>query len=224
MPSLKLFGSVLLEDQGEPARGPAARRHPLAILALLVRAPSYTLSRSKLVGRLWPEVPEGRARDRLNTHMHQLRRELGDELLASVGDEVRLEPEHLYCDVIRFEEALRAGDHRTAVELYDGPFLDGFRLKDAPGFEKWVDRERDRLRREYRDALEALAVAAEEEGGPGAAAEWWRERVEEDPYDARVTLRLMEALAAAAGPGTGGVRAGPAGTAPSKGRAAGRGG
>lgn len=197
MPHLTLLGGATLEDESGPVTGPAARRHPLALMALLATAPSGTRSRSKLVGLLWPETAEQRARNRLNTCVYRVRSTLGEAALASVGDDLRLERDEVGCDVVRFEEALEAGEHRRAADLYGGPFLDGFRLKGSPAFEKWTDRERDRLARAHRDALEALAADAAEEGDPAAAARWWRKRAREDPYDSRAVRRLMEALARA---------------------------
>lgn len=197
MLSLQLFGGAVLEDEAGSVSGSATRRHPMALLGLLATAPSHTLSRGKLVGYLWPEAPEKKARNRLNTCVHQLRSEAGEDVLVSVGDDLRLNTDAVSCDVCRFEAAIESSDHATAVELYLGPFMDGFQLDGSAAFEKWLDRTRDRLRRDHLDALEALAVAHEERGEPEAAARRWRERAEEDPYDSRVTKRLMEALAEA---------------------------
>lgn len=191
---LILFGGVVLEVNDEPVTGPASRRYPLAILSLLATAASRDLSRGKLVGLLWPESPERSARNRLNTYVHQIRSGLGPEVVASVGDDLRLSTDALACDVWRFEQALEAGDPDAAIELYGGPFLDGFHLGGSPPFEKRVDRIRDRLRRAYLQALERLADRAEERGEPEVAADRWRERVGEDPFDSRVVARLMQAL------------------------------
>ena len=197
-PSLHLFGGAALRDEtGAPVSGPAARRHPLALLALLATAPARTMGRSKLAGLLWPESPESRARRRLNSCVHRIRQGLGDDAVLSVGDELRLNTDLVECDVHRFESALEAGDHQRAVELYEGPLLDGFFLKGASEFEKHIERARDRLRTRYLEALEALAEEAAAAGDPSDAARWWRERAQAAPYDSRVTLRLMEALAAA---------------------------
>jgi DNA-binding SARP family transcriptional activator/TolB-like protein len=197
MPRLTLLGGAVLEDEAGPISGPAARRHPLALLATLATAPSRTRSRSKVAGLLWPDTPEATARSRLNTCLYRVRSGLGSEAIVSAGDDLRLDPEAVRCDVIEFERALDDGRPAPAAELYDGPFLDGFRLKGAPAFEKWVDRERSRLAERYRDALETLAERAEERDDPAAAARWWRERAREQPHDSRVVRRLMEVLAAA---------------------------
>lgn len=201
MARLKLLGGALLEDDsGSPLTGVAARRHPLALLALLATAPSRTMTRGKLAGLLWTDSPEKRARGRLNTCVHNVRGELGEDVLISAGDELRLNDDALACDVWRFERSLEEEDYGAAVDRYAGPFLDGFRLGGSPAFEKRVDAVRDRLARDYRSALEALAEAAEERGEPSTAAGWWRTRAGEDPYDSRVVRRLMEALAEAGNP------------------------
>lgn len=197
MLALKLFGGAVLEDAAGFVSGSATHRHPMALLALLATAPSRTLSRSKLVGYLWPESTEKKARNRLNTSVHQIRSEAGEDVLVSVGDDLRLNTDAVSCDVCRFEAAIEAGDHATAVALYVGPFLDGFHLGDSPPFEKWLDGTRDRLRRNHLDALESLATVHAERGDSEAAARCWRERAEADPYDSRVTKRLMRALAEA---------------------------
>lgn len=195
MPHLKLLGAVLLETDDAPGARPLTRQHPLALLALLASAPRQRLTRSKLVGLLWPESPEDRARPRLNTCVYHTRRALGDELLVSSGDELRLQRGRLRCDFWSFREALEASRPDVAVRHYAGPFLDGFELPDSPPFEKWLDRQRARVRTDYREALETLAVDATERGDLGRAARWWQERFHEDPYDGRVVVRLMEALA-----------------------------
>ena len=197
---LKFLGGAIVEGGPGGVTGLASRRHPLAILALLATAPSQTLSRSKLVGLLWPDSPEEKGRNRLNTYLHRIRSELGNDAVASVGDDLRLDGNTVDCDVCRFEEALEAGDHERAVRLYSGPFLDGFHLGGSAEFEHHVDRERARMRRGYRRALEALAEEAEEHGEPDAAARWWRERANDDPYDSGVARRLMEALAKTGNP------------------------
>jgi DNA-binding SARP family transcriptional activator/Flp pilus assembly protein TadD len=197
MRQLKLFGGAVVEDEHGTVPGLNARRHPLALLALLATAPTRTVSRGKLVGMLWPEVREKVARNRLTSCLYDVRSALGDQVVLTLGSDLRLDTDALTSDTGRFEAALQAAAYQRAVALYDGPFLDGFWLRDSPEFDQWVERERDRLRRGYLAALEALAAAAEVRGEFDVAIEWWRRRAAEDPYDSRVTRRLMEMLAAA---------------------------
>jgi TolB-like protein/Flp pilus assembly protein TadD len=196
MPHLKVLGGAILSHAGEPVSGVSARRHPVAVLALLASAPSGTLSRGKLAGLLWPDVPERTARNRLNTYLHRLRAELGEDVLASVGDDLRLGAA-VRSDVREFRDALADGDYERAVSLYGGSFLDGFRISGSPEFDQWADREAARLRQGYQEAVEALARNAEDRDRPEEAARWWQELLRDDPFDSRVVVRAMETLASA---------------------------
>ncbi|MEJ2502226.1 MAG: BTAD domain-containing putative transcriptional regulator [Gemmatimonadota bacterium] len=197
MPQLKLLGGATIDAGSGPISGPAARRHPLAVLAVLATASAQTLSRGKIVGLLWPEATEKAARHRLNTCLSSLRKVLGEQALVSIGDDIRLDVEALDVDVVGFQAAVERGDPAAAVDLYGGPFLDGFHVGGAsPAFEHRIDRIRSTLRRDFLDALEALAEDAEARGDPLAAARWWRDRAARDPLDSRVALRLIRALSA----------------------------
>ena len=118
---------------------------------------------------LWPEHPPESARHTLSESLYVLRRELG-EIFAGAGGEVALDPARVESDVEAFERALREGRRVEAVELYRGPFLDGFYVSDAPDFERWTEGERDRLGRAYAKALEALAGDRDRAGDPAGAA------------------------------------------------------
>lgn len=76
-----------------------------------------------------------------------LRRGLANGVIVAQDEQVSVDTAGLWCDVVEFERALEAGDFPVALELYASDLLDGFFMSDAPGFEKWLDGERDRLRR-----------------------------------------------------------------------------
>lgn len=197
MPKLRLLGrAVVLDDEGRTA-AISSRRHPVALLALLTVAPSQALSRSRLVGFLWPHVPEKTGRNRLTTCVHRIRRVLGTDVLRSVGSDLQLDSEALPSDVGQFRTALEEGDVAASVALYQGAFLDGFWLEGAREFEDRVERERDRLERAYQEALETLAREADTRGHREEAVRWWRERLARTPLDSRVAGELVEALALA---------------------------
>jgi eukaryotic-like serine/threonine-protein kinase len=193
---IALFGcpSIVAGD-GQPVGGRAMQRHRLALLALLSIPAHGGSTRDRLLGYLWPESEADRARALLNQSVYQLRKALGDEAIVSVGDELRLNHDVLRVDVALFEAAIATGDRRGAVDLHRGPLLDGFFLSDAPEFERWLERERARLANAYAQALEALAEEAERCGDGLAAVEWWKARAAHDPFDSRIALRLVHALA-----------------------------
>lgn len=200
MTSLDLLGGASLTEDGASIGGPASQRHRLALLALLAVAPSRALSRERLMALLWPERDVESARKLLNQSVYVLRKALGQRVLLSRGEELRLDPGRIDCDVIAFEEALERGERERAVALYAGPFLDGFYLDRARAFERWVERERARLEDAHRGALERLAESAEQRGELKRAVEWWKARAADEPYNSRVALRLIEALEASGNP------------------------
>lgn len=191
------LGGAQVEGPAGLLAGRAAHRRRIALLALLASSRTGSLTREKIVGYLWPETAPAAARHKLSVALSDLRKELGEHAFVSTGDEIAVDPEVVAADVARFEAALRAGDDARAVELYRGPFLDGFYVDDAPAFEQWMHAERDRLAMEYAGALERLAERAEAAGDADEAARRWRQAAAHDPCGSRVALRLMRALDAA---------------------------
>lgn len=186
---------MIIGPDGAPLSGAAAQRHRMALLALLALVGDRGHSREKLMSYLWPDRDAERARLLLNQAVYSLRKALGDDALLSVADDLRLNPDRVDVDVVRFEAALERGDHQAAVALYHGPLLDGLFLSDSVEFERWTDRERVRLADRYAKALESLADAAESAHDSDRAVHWWKARAAQDPHDSRVAIRLMQALA-----------------------------
>jgi serine/threonine-protein kinase len=192
--SLTLLGGHALTGADGALTGPPVQRHRMALLALLAVAGSRGFSREKLMGLLWPDRDEARARSLLNQAVHALRRGLGDQAILSVVDDLQLNEEVVASDVAGFANALSAGAYADAAARYAGSFLDGFFLSGAAAFERWVDGERDRLSNEYARVLERLATAAESEGDVLGAVTWWKARAAHDPFDSRVAVQVMRAL------------------------------
>ena len=129
------------------------------------------MSRDKLQAYLWPESDADRARHVLNQLLYAQRRQVGDDALFLGQKTLRLNPVVMWADVTAFEAALAGGDLEGAAELYRGPFLDGFFVKEAPGFERWVEDQRAALARRAMAALTSLAERAAAAGDHRAAAE-----------------------------------------------------
>jgi serine/threonine-protein kinase len=193
---LHTFGGLTLARGAEDLTGAATQRRRLALLVLLAVAGPAGVSRDKLLAYLWPESEFERARHVLNQLLYAQRQQVGDDLFLG-RKTLRLNPALIATDVGGFEQALADGDLATAAALYAGPFLDGFFVKDAPEFERWVEEQRVRLAQRALEAIRALAEAAEGGGDGGAALNWWRRAAAIDPFDARVALRLVTALGAA---------------------------
>ena len=195
--TLRLLGSASLDGPDGPVAGRAGMRQRVALLALLAVEHPRPISRDKLVAYLWPESGSDDARHLLRESLYILRSALGDDSVLGTGDDLRLNPDRLACDLWEFEAALARDDPEAAVGLYHGPFLSGFHLTDAEEFERWVDGERSRLARRYGKALEELAEREMRGGNRLRAVEWWSRLAAEDPYNSRIALGYMQALEAA---------------------------
>ncbi len=193
---LLTFGGLALEVDGALVTGALTQRRRMAILALLAVARNRGVARDRLLALLWPERDADRARHVLTQLLYAQRRDTEAELFLGTKT-LRLNPGAMTSDVGQFEAALEAGDGEAALRLYHGPFLDGFHLGDAPGFEEWLDQERRRYAELAREAAERLARQAAGAGDGSAAVGWWRRAVAIDPYSAGQAMALAEALLAA---------------------------
>ena len=198
---LRLFGGVVLEGPEGPVRGRAAQPKRLALLSLLGANRNHGWSREKLATLLWPDAEPADARHHLSQSIYMLRKALGDDAVTSHGEFIGLDPDLVWTDTREFGEAVVDGEPARAVELYRGPFLDGFFLRGAPDFEEWADGERRRLADEYATAVETVARDLAGKGEHLAAAEAWRRLVTHDPYNSRAVAELMTCLAEAGDPG-----------------------
>jgi DNA-binding SARP family transcriptional activator/TolB-like protein len=194
---LRVFGGLCIESgTGEVLAGAAARRRPLALLAVLAATP-LGCSRDRLALLFWPDSDADHARNALNQALFALRRDLRAPELVSGGAELRLNPAAIASDVADFDAALHRGQPERAVTFYSGPFLDGVHLKDAPEFERWVETERERRARQASEVLRDLAREAMRRGDHEVSASWWRSVVNLDPLDERVAMAYMQSLVAA---------------------------
>lgn len=194
---LHTLGSVNLTGRdGRPIESVLCRPKRLALLAYLAIArPHGFHRRDKLLALFWPEADGDHARGSLNQAIYVVRRAVGARVLVSRGgEEVGLGDEGFWCDAPALEAALDAGRAEEALVLYRGALLDGFFIPDAPEFERWLDRERERLRARVTDAALRLSEACERSGNLALAAERARWAAELTPTDERALRRLLTVL------------------------------
>ena len=191
---LHTFGGCFLTRDGKRLDALSAQRKALALLAVLAAAGEHGASREMLLTYFWPESDDVRARAALKQLVHSLRQQVQTPELLLGTAELRLNPAHITSDVADFREAERRGDHKTLVDLYTGPFLEGVYVRNADGFERWAEAERASTARSFARAVEALAERAGETGDARAAVTWWRRLVNTEPLSARATAGFMRAL------------------------------
>lgn len=196
---LRLLGGFALDGPSGPISGRAAQPRQLAILAPLAVHPKG-VTRDKLAGYFWAEKTQETARHLLADVVYILRKGLGEEVILSVGEGLRLNRELVSVDVDAFQRAIEGNEPEQAVQLYGGSFLDGFFLPEATGFERWVESERRRYARLCRETLVELAERAEAAGDPATAVKWWERCAAHDPLDSHIAARLARTCAAAGKP------------------------
>jgi DNA-binding SARP family transcriptional activator len=191
---LRVFGST--ELSGAPgADAVLAQPKRLALLVYLaVARPRGFHRRDRLVALFWPEHDQEHARAALRKAIHALRKALGNDLLVSRGDEeLAVDHAHVWCDAIAFDDALQRGRLALALELFRGDLLDGF-FADAPGFERWLETERESYRERAVDAAWALAQHHEAGAELTEATRWARRVARLATMDERVLRRVLQLL------------------------------
>lgn len=163
--------------------------------ALLVHlAIEREATRESAMALVWPERDSGRARHALSQTLYELKRTLGEDWINAHGERLRVS-ERIEADAIEFATAVEEGSFERALALYRGPFLEGWHLKDSAEFERWVDRQRQRLASLYREACREHAAEGLARGDRGSALATARRWVEAEPLEADAQHLLIELLA-----------------------------
>ncbi|MGH9258733.1 MAG: AfsR/SARP family transcriptional regulator, partial [Acidimicrobiales bacterium] len=126
---------------------------------------------------------------------HALRTGLGPNVVVGRGvEELGLVANHLWCDAVALEAAVGRNQFGEAVELYQGGFLQGFFIKEAPEFERWCEQERARLRSLAYNAALILAQIELRDRRPREAIRWARWCYDLTPDDESALGDLMRVL------------------------------
>ncbi len=195
---LCLLGGVELRGIGfDAAERLLAQPKLTALLALLALSPGQRpMRRDRIVGLLWPELDQSRARAALRKGVHAIRAALGAAALRSRGDEeIGLAMPPVWCDVVELVRAAESGRMLRAVELYRGELLSGFHMAGCVEFERWLDDERNAARENAAAAAWALARALESDSQLTDAGLMARRAVRYRWDDERVLRRTLTLLA-----------------------------
>jgi DNA-binding SARP family transcriptional activator len=167
---LFLFGTPRIEHNGRTV--PLRRTKGLALLAYLALT-RQAQDRTTLLALLWPEFDDASARNNLRRELSLLKAALDTEILAVDRLQVVWNPQvDLWVDALDFHAqiAVYRGHKHTpsdacaacvealtsAVRLYGDDFAAGFSLPDSPSFDEWQFFQREGLRQQLAEALQAL--------------------------------------------------------------------
>lgn len=193
---LSLLGGFCLRDPAGRELAISSRK-ARALLAVLGTAFPGSVSRERLIGILWGEHAQERARHSLRQTISELRRDV-PSLIVVRGDALALDPAACTVDVAAFQKLASASDAASlerASELYGGALVDGLVVREEC-FEDWLRTERTRLSGLAWDTLARLAGRHAETGDHQSAVAVLQRWLALDPACEDAHRRLIEALAA----------------------------
>jgi predicted ATPase/DNA-binding SARP family transcriptional activator len=136
------------------------------------------VGRDELLALFWPDEVESTARHNLSQLVYHCRRQPWFDGLESERTRLRW---RVASDLQLFRAAIGAGAWHDALELYRGTLLEGLPAGVAPGFETWLESERESLQVAWREAVLQVAGALEREGRWAEASAHLAAVLERDP-------------------------------------------
>ncbi|MBN1266456.1 MAG: tetratricopeptide repeat protein [Anaerolineales bacterium] len=213
---IKLLGNINFGISGRPLD--LVSQKARGLLIYLAVEPPHIHSREKLSALLWPEQPPGKAAHNLRQALTALRKAVGDlesrELLLDISREsIGITPHaQLEIDVDTFlgnvNSVFLAGTRtesridirrlKKAGDMYRGPFLHDFDLKDSEPFEEWALLQRESIHRQAIRVYENLLGYYQRRGQNTQMLQTAETLLELAPWDEQ-TRRLLMILYAQSG-------------------------
>ena len=182
-------------------------RKAIALIAYLAVSGEQP-SREQLADLLWPALERERGRATLRRTLSTLRSGLSGNWLHTDRTRVWLNGDNRSSDIDQVRDLLLV-DHGHGVEklcpecapaltaaadLFRGPFMAGFYLRDSSDFDDWQRREEEHHQRILREVLDRLGLALSAGGRFAEAADAARRRITLDPLDESAHRQLMQYL------------------------------
>ena len=181
---LQLLGTPqVYTDSWQPLRP----SNHAALLCYLAYRGSW-VSREEVALLFYPEISTDAARTKFRQVLRRAKKLPGGELLEAENEQLRYVISN---DVSVFREALGQGNWAKAVTVYKATLLDGFYLRDAPGFEHWLDLERSALHSAWREAAVKHAETLSGQAQPDKAAALLQQILQQDLLAEDVVQQLM---------------------------------
>jgi predicted ATPase/DNA-binding SARP family transcriptional activator len=200
---IRLFGGLQMGQSSTPLTGFISIKVSALLAYLAVTRRMH--QREALAALLWGEMPDSDAKNNLRQALANLRK-LADPHLIINRDAVAFNTAVPFLlDTFLFEEKLKASREQNAngrfillqeaVALYQGDFLAGFFVRDAPEFEEWMLAQRVRFRELALHALHTLTEHHLSRGEYGRAIDFATRLLALDAWREEAHRQLMHALA-----------------------------
>lgn len=164
---VKLFGGITFILDGQPVRSVPTRAAQALLVYLLHQ--NHPVERERLIDLFYQASTPKQASANLRSTLSRLRKDL-KPFLEITHQAVGIAPgANITVDAHTFTQLAAREDWSQALALYQGDFLAGFHLREAPEFEEWVVVQRERLRLLAVEGLQKLVSAHLQEGDHWAA-------------------------------------------------------
>lgn len=213
---LSLFGSFIARSTSSNKLYEFRTNKVRALLAYLVMEHRKVHTRLGLASMLWPDLPEAKGLLNLRQTLHRMRQSMQEpvgksNIIFSDRRTVGVEADELlWCDVLLFRQLVSATTTHThtdlyscldcqtklvkAVALYQGPFLEGFHIKNSFLFESWMEIEREQLHLQLVKILQALLHGYFQRKDYDVVAQYARQHTRIEPYQEVAWQYLILAL------------------------------
>jgi DNA-binding SARP family transcriptional activator len=196
---LVLLGSPSVQRAGVSVTGFVSSKAQALLYYLALTGRAH--ARTTLAALLWGDSPEAAARTNLRKALANLSHLVGAHLTIN-RQVVIIKPDTCQVDVVDFAaqasttaEPVDVQRLQAAVDLYQGDFLEGFFVRDAPEFEAWALAERARYRELVVGALYTLAGRHTDQGNLAQAIACIRRLLGLEPWREEAHRHLMLLLA-----------------------------
>ena len=202
--SLTLLGAFEARLGGEPITTFESNK-VRGLLAYLAAESARPQQREALAALFWSDWTQQAALRNLSYALSDLRKNLGDReatppFLLITRDTLQLNPaSDIQVDLWKFTQLINKQQSEIsnmpphpygypeaglqfAIDLYRGPFLEGFSLPDSAPFEEWLATSREAYQRQAIQALRSLAELYEDQGEYGRGLVYARRQVDLEPW------------------------------------------
>jgi len=212
MLEIRLFGTPAIFHNGQS--WVVQRRMTRAMLYFLA-ANSQPVGRARLATFFWPDLSDGKSRERLRDNLTKLRGSLPEPtLLETTPQTVSLDFERISVDYLKFQKLQKQIGNTTwtvnpsatmpiavynamtaMAELWSEPgFISGVDLFDSPDADNWLAFTRQRLENDYMAVIQRLFHHERTAGDFYGAIYWLNKALKIDPFNEEVYLLLVNTL------------------------------
>jgi DNA-binding SARP family transcriptional activator/tetratricopeptide (TPR) repeat protein len=190
---IRLLGTPQVTFLGQKVS--LSRRQGRALLYYLACA-GRPVSRDQLTFLLFPDDPDSSARRKLTRILSHLQSQFpGIQPFCADNSSVLINPEKLWTDVAELDSL---GENNLpyyqeqAVEIYRGPFLEGFSLPYSQEYDRWLTEQRQLYENRYLFLLEQLVHQSIESGDHQKGIQYALKYLEVDELGEHIHRSLIE--------------------------------